>query len=150
MSLAKFYLIVFVITAYNIETSCQPKNEVSIVKIDPNQTQVPIEKYIYGQFIEHMGKCIYGGIWAEMLEDRKFYFPVTYEFNPWATGEDEYWESGEFTFLNGSPWEVVGSENTVSMDAHNPYCGEHSVKVNVPGNGSAAGIKQARLAVEAR
>ena len=35
----------------------------------------PISKYIYGQFIEHLGRCIYGGIWAEMLEDRKFYYP---------------------------------------------------------------------------
>jgi len=24
----------------------------------------------------HLGRCIYGGIWAEMLEDRRFYFPV--------------------------------------------------------------------------
>ena len=31
-------------------------------------------KYIYGQFIEHLGRCIYGGIWAEMLEDRKFFY----------------------------------------------------------------------------
>ena len=30
--------------------------------------------YIYGQFIEHLGRCIYGGIWAEMLEDRKFWY----------------------------------------------------------------------------
>ena len=35
-----------------------------------------MSKYIYGQFIEHLGRCIYGGIWAEMLEDRKFFYPV--------------------------------------------------------------------------
>jgi hypothetical protein len=88
-------------------TSCLPEREVTQIKIDVNQTNAPIEKYIYGQFIEHLGKCIYGGIWAEMLEDRKFYYPVTYEFNPWATGEDEYWESGEFTFLNASPGRLL-------------------------------------------
>jgi alpha-L-arabinofuranosidase len=149
MNSTRFFLPVSMLFLLGTIISCLPEREVTQIKIDVNQTNAPIEKYIYGQFIEHMGKCIYGGIWAEMLEDRKFYFPVTYEFNPWATGEDKYWESGEFTFLNGSPWEVMGSENTVSMDAHTPYCGEHSVKVNVPGNGSAAGIKQARLAVEA-
>ena len=35
-----------------------------------------ISKYVYGQFIEHLGRCIYGGLWAEMLEDRKFFYPV--------------------------------------------------------------------------
>ena len=46
------------------------------VTIDAGNTRAPISPYIYGQFIEHLGRCIYGGIWAEMLEDRKFYFPV--------------------------------------------------------------------------
>ena len=47
----------------------------------------PISKYIYGQFIEHLGRCIYGGIWAEMLEDRKFYYPVTGHYAPYGEGE---------------------------------------------------------------
>lgn len=51
----------------------------STVRIDITQTKEPISPYIYGQFIEHLGRCIYGGIWAEMLEDRKFYYPVTGE-----------------------------------------------------------------------
>ena len=46
------------------------------VTIDAGKTREPISKYIYGQFIEHLGRCIYGGIWAEMLEDRKFFDPV--------------------------------------------------------------------------
>ena len=51
----------------------------STVRIDVTQTGEPISPYIYGQFIEHLGCCIYGGIWAEMLEDRKFFYPVTIE-----------------------------------------------------------------------
>ncbi len=47
------------------------------IVIDATQKGQPISKYIYGQFIEHLGRCIYGGIWAEMLEDRKFYYPIT-------------------------------------------------------------------------
>ena len=46
------------------------------VTIDVTKAREPISKYIYGQFIEHLGRCIYGGIWAEMLEDRKFYYPI--------------------------------------------------------------------------
>ena len=44
------------------------------VAIDATKTREPMPDLIYGQFIEHLGRCIYGGIWAEMLEDRKFYF----------------------------------------------------------------------------
>ena len=46
------------------------------VSLDLAKTRAPISKYVYGQFIEHLGRCIYGGLWAEMLEDRKFYYPV--------------------------------------------------------------------------
>ncbi len=47
------------------------------VTIDAGKTGEPISKFVYGQFIEHLGRCIYGGIWAEMLEDRKFYYEIT-------------------------------------------------------------------------
>ena len=53
------------------------------VTIDAGKTGEPISKFIYGQFIEHLGRCIYGGIWAEMLEDRKFYFPITENYDPY-------------------------------------------------------------------
>ncbi len=149
MNLTKLSSVVFLLSLPGWITSCQSEKDVTVVSINLDQTNTPIEKYIYGQFIEHLGKCIYGGIWAEMLEDRKFYYPVTYEFNPWATDEDKFWGSGEFTYLNGSPWEVIGTQNTVEMDARNAFCGEHSVRINAFGNGSPAGIKQARLTVEA-
>jgi alpha-L-arabinofuranosidase len=35
-----------------------------------------ISPRVYGQFIEHLDRCIYGGIWAEMLKDRKFLRPL--------------------------------------------------------------------------
>ncbi|MBN2311637.1 MAG: carbohydrate binding domain-containing protein, partial [Candidatus Hydrogenedentes bacterium] len=35
--------------------------------IDAGAAGHPISPYVYGQFIEHLGRCIYGGIWAEML-----------------------------------------------------------------------------------
>jgi alpha-N-arabinofuranosidase len=51
--------------------------------IDAKKTGEPISKYIYGQFIEQMGRCIYGGIWAEMLEDRKFFYEPGKDESPW-------------------------------------------------------------------
>ncbi|GAI80279.1 unnamed protein product, partial [marine sediment metagenome] len=42
------------------------------VVVDTTNRSAPICEYVYGQFIEHLGRCIDGGIWAEMLKDRKF------------------------------------------------------------------------------
>lgn len=53
------------------------------VTVHLGQQRTPMSEYIYGQFIEHMGQSIYGGIWAEMLEDRKFYFVPDTEHSPW-------------------------------------------------------------------
>ncbi|MGA2483599.1 MAG: hypothetical protein ABSF92_10850 [Candidatus Acidiferrales bacterium] len=45
--------------------------------IDASKTGAPISKYLYGQFLEHGGNIVNENVWAEMLEDRKFYRPVT-------------------------------------------------------------------------
>jgi len=119
-----------------------------VVEINVARTKEPISKYIYGQFIEHLGRCIYGGIWAEMLEDRKFYYPITDEYSPWATASDEYRKSGEYKYIVASPWAVVGPAGTVTMDANNPYVGEHTPVIHLPGDGTPAGISQSGLAIE--
>jgi len=53
------------------------------ITINLSQKQSPLSKYVYGQFIEQMGNSIYGGIWAEMLQDRKFYFKPNSRNSPW-------------------------------------------------------------------
>jgi len=91
------------------------------VTIDASETGELISKYIYGQFIEHLGRCIYGGIWAEMLEDRKFYYPV---------GAKE------------SPWKIVGDKSAVKMSKENSFVGEHTPEVKLSGDGKPCGIYQ--------
>ena len=117
------------------------------VKIDPQKTGAPISKYIYGQFVEHLGRSVNGGLWAEMVVDRKFFFPVTDDYNPWGTAEDSYFKSGPFKFLNASPWKVVGPRGTVSMDTSNPYVGKQSPVIHLPGDGTVAGISEDGLGV---
>ncbi len=56
------------------DAAANPSAEKPTIAIDAAKTGQPISKYIYGQFIEHLGRCIYGGIWAEVLQDRKFFF----------------------------------------------------------------------------
>lgn len=48
------------------------QTSVSSVKIDAAFDAGSIDRNIYGHFIEHLGRCINEGIWAEMLWNRKF------------------------------------------------------------------------------
>ena len=96
--------------------------------VDPARTRAAMSKYIYGQFIEHLGRCIYGGLWAEMLEDRKFYYAV-------ATKE--------------SPWTIVGDAANVVMSKEAPFVGAQTPEVRAPGTGAPAGLAQQALAVGA-
>ncbi|MHC4624723.1 MAG: alpha-L-arabinofuranosidase C-terminal domain-containing protein [Planctomycetota bacterium] len=108
------------------------------VTIQADKAGEPISKYIYGQFIEHLGRCIYGGIWAEMLEDRKFYYPVPADGPIWKEHEGA-------GVLAGSPWKVRGSlERTVTMSKEKAYCGEHSPVIQVVVK-SPQGIRQGGL-----
>jgi alpha-N-arabinofuranosidase len=95
------------------------------VRIDAAKTAAPVSKYIYGQFIEHLGRCIYQGIWAEMLEDRKFFQPV---------GQGE------------SPWKAVGDAALVRMDKIGPFTGAHTPRVFLEGK-AEGGLVQAGLAL---
>jgi alpha-N-arabinofuranosidase len=95
------------------------------ISIHTAETGEPISKYIYGQFIEHLGRCIYGGIWAEMLEDRKFFYPV---------GDKE------------SPWRAFPEAGRVEMTKSDPFVGEHTPSIRV--DGAAAGITQDGLALQ--
>ena len=96
--------------------------------IQLSRTHAPMSKYIYGQFIEHLGRCIYGGIWAEMLEDRKFFYKV---------GDKE------------SPWRPVGDAAAIAMNTAAPYVGAHTPEVTVAGTGKPGGIEQGDLGVTA-
>jgi len=82
------------------------------IAIDAAKTGEPISKYIYGQFIEHLGRCIYGGIWAEMLEDRKFFYAV-----------------GAKT----SPWKLLADRDGTAMDKADSFVGDHTPKIAAPG-----------------
>ncbi|HHY85938.1 MAG TPA: alpha-N-arabinofuranosidase [Verrucomicrobia bacterium] len=108
------------------------------VTIDASQTGEPISPYIYGQFIEHLGRCIYGGIWAEMLEDRKFYYPIPATNNIWRTTREGA------RVLAASPWKVLGAGTTVSMVEKDAFSGKHSPHVRGAG-GVEAGIYQEEL-----
>ena len=94
------------------------------ISIDASQKAEPMPVYIYGQFIEHMGQCIYNGIWAEMLQDRKFWYPVDDKISPWKSVVDK----------------------SVSMDTAEPFVGSHTPVVTVDADADS-GITQEGLSL---
>ncbi len=98
------------------------------VTIETEKTLAPMSEYIYGQFIEHLGRCIYQGIWAEMLEDRKFFY---------AVGTPE------------SPWKPLGEPHSVWMNPVVAYVGDHAPEIRLAGDGQPGGISQGGLALVA-
>lgn len=105
------------------------------IVIHAGRTADPIHPFIYGQFIEHLGRCIYGGIWAEMLEDRKFYFPITPVYDPYrpVRGIEK---DARFPVVGASPWEIVGPADSVVMTAADVFVGRHTPLIQ-PGGGIA-------------
>ncbi len=94
------------------------------IAIDATKTGPPISKYIYGQFIEHLGRCINEGLWAEMLLDRKFFYPV---------GSKE------------SPWKSIGEGVSVAMETNAPFVGEQTPRIQLGTQWKPCGIAQAEL-----
>ncbi len=107
------------------------------VKLDTTKTGEAISPLIYGQFIEHLGRCIYGGIWAEMLEDRKFYFPITADYAPYRDLKD-----AKYPVVGASPWQILGPAEAVTMQTEDAFVGEHSPRLR-----QGAGIRQRDLGV---
>ena len=112
------------------------------LSVDPGKTAAPISKYVYGQFAEHLGRSIYGGLWAEMIEDRKFAHEITDEYNPFDLANDSYGKPAAFTYLKNSPWKVIGPKGTVTMEKAGAYVGDWSPVIHLPGDGKEAGISE--------
>ena len=106
-------------------------------ELDVAEQEHPINPMIYGQFIEHLGRCIYGGIWAEMLEDRKFYFPVTEDYDPYQALVDT-----PFPVIGASPWEIVGDVRGLTMVTDHSFVGDHTPLLE-----AGTGISQHDLAL---
>jgi alpha-L-arabinofuranosidase len=121
------------------------------VTVDLAKTRPAISKYVYGQFIEHLGRCIYGGLWAEMLEDRKFFYAVDGEAPAWGLfqpGPRSYDGEGHpYELLLRSPWMIVGARSAVSMSKDKPWVGEHTPVITADGKGT--GLVQERLGLMA-
>jgi alpha-N-arabinofuranosidase len=107
------------------------------ITIDAAKVGEPLSPNVYSQFIEHLGRCIYGGIWAEMLEDRKFYHPIKANYNPYTSLKDT-----PYPVVGASPWQITGDVAGVAMSTNQPFVGRHSPRIK-----SGSGIRQLDLGV---
>lgn len=112
------------------------------VRIDTQQTAQPVSQYEYGMFIEHIGQLIYRSLWSEMLDDRKFYFPIKAE-EPAAAAPAQ---GGPFRNMQMRKWHPVGPDNSVVMDKDEPFVGDQSPRIEFDGS-TPHGIRQAGFAL---
>jgi alpha-N-arabinofuranosidase len=143
------WLLGTVLTASALAVASAAEAPRAALTIDPGRTREAISPYVYGQFVEHLGRSIYGGLWAEMLEDRKFYYPVDGKAPAWEmfTPGPRSWdgEGHPYELLVRSPWMILGEGAAVSMDKQRPFVGDHTPVVKLPGKGVGAGLMQERL-----
>ncbi len=102
--------------------------------IDASKTFPPINKLIYGQFLEHIGNLVNSGLWAEMLDDRKFFNAIP---TPPPTGGDR-----RFGRAVLRRWTIVGPDRILTMDTEHPFVGKHDPKITLSAD-EPHGIEQA-------
>lgn len=101
-----------------------------------DQEGTPIHPFIHGMFTELLGNMFENGIWAEMLSDRKFFYPVN-------NSETLVPRNSRRHQLR---WRPIGPESSVTMDKENPYVGKQSPVVSL--SSGKNGIRQAGLWLE--
>ena len=102
--------------------------------INTSQTSDAVTKYEFGQFIEHIAKTMYTSLWAEMIDDRKFFFPIT--------AKEPQTRPGGFGGQMRR-WTSVGLDE-IEMDKKAPFVGDQSPVIQVDAK-TPHGIRQTGL-----
>ncbi|MGE5488159.1 MAG: alpha-N-arabinofuranosidase [bacterium] len=131
-------LAALAIAAASAQTGSTPGQRIAVT-IDASKTAPPISPYIYGQFIEHIGDLVNRSMWAEMLDDRKFYYPVTS-----AQPQQQAATSRAMRGRRANRWVPIGPDSSVTMDTKTPWVGDHSPVITLDG-AEPRGIRQAGL-----
>ena len=112
------------------------------VTIDGAARSDPVTRYEYGMFIEPIGNLVARTLWAEMLDDRKFYFtvvPASKDAPPTTNGP-------VFPGMASRKWRPIGGDDAVTMDTSDPFVGKQSPSVAVRGDGPR-GLGQSGIVV---
>lgn len=113
-----------------------------VANVDVSRAAEPVSKYEFGMFIEHIGSLIYRSLWSEMVDDRKFYFPITSEKPEAAKGQPV----GPMRGMQLRKWRPIGPDDVVVMDKEQPFVGDQSPRIQLDA-ATPHGIRQAGLAL---
>ncbi len=105
--------------------------------IDAAKTSAPVSPYVYGQFIEHIADTVNRSVWAEMVDDRKFYYPIDSKTAAPAAARGR----------QPNPWRPIGPDESVVMDSEHAYTGEHSPLIKLDGT-APRGVAQAGVVLK--
>ena len=112
------------------------------VTVNTQQTAEPVSKYQFGMFIEHIRTLIYRSLWSEMLDDRKFYFPIS-STEPESPAPPAGGPPRGFPLRK---WRPVGPDESVMMDKDKPFVGDQSPRIELD-SATPHGIRQVGLAL---
>src|SRR3546814_12764972 len=98
-------------------------------QIHVDRQHEPASPYEYGMFIEPIGSLVARTLWAEMLDDRKFYFPVV------DAAHDPELPTGveRLPAMPLRKWRPLGDAAAGTMAADHPYVGETAVAISLYG-----------------
>lgn len=111
VSLSLAILSIFLFPCYSCTNHKTAENKESIrpvAVVHADQIGTPINRYAYGMFTELLGNMFEKGTWAEVLSDRKFFFPVNSD------------TASRRARPGFNRWRPVGSDDLISMECK--YC----------------------------
>ena len=112
------------------------------VTIHAGQAARPISKYEYGMFIENLGQLTYRTLWSQMLDDRKFYYPIL----PASSQPKRNAVPTRFRRMMLRKWYPVGPPQDVTMDTVHPFVGKHSPEIQLDAS-TPHGIRQSGISL---
>ena len=126
-------MVMIGILCFNVPASAQQSQGAAQVEatVHLDEEGAPVNPFVYGMFTELLSNMFENGVLAEMLSDRKFFYPVDNSETLTPTNSKRH----------QLRWRPVGG--AVEMDTKNVYVGKHSPKVTVAGG--RAGMRQAGL-----
>ncbi|WP_267388780.1 alpha-L-arabinofuranosidase C-terminal domain-containing protein [Sphingomonas sp. GC_Shp_3] len=110
--------------------------------IDITRRATPVSAHEYGMFIEPIGGLVNRTLWAELLDDRKFYYPVVSPAHDTPPPLNAEGKPG----VEYRKWRPVGADDAVTMDTAAPYVGAQSPSVTLAGS-APRGLAQSGFAV---
>ncbi|WP_237452110.1 alpha-L-arabinofuranosidase C-terminal domain-containing protein [Qipengyuania algicida] len=112
--------------------------------IDAGKRAAPVTPYAYGMFIEPIGSLVARTLWAEMLDDRKFYFPVVSAAQDKPPPPNAEGRPG----VTYRKWRPIGEDGVVVMDRNHAFVGAQSPSVMLDGS-TPRGLRQSGIGVAA-